>query len=179
MLNPNCWNIFANLVNFFNWLVGFVAVIRLSLTVWPGKQFEFRRFPCQTLKLSCIMATKSTSRMDTRLDILQCYIAQYQWNINLLFSIMFLFNPLKPISHTLLFSCRKFKCLQGVYFINVLHARCLYKSLFKAKMWLEKRLSYVKFALLKLMKLTTGVNFINVLPSQWNKVPNYVHYLFF
>jgi len=55
----------------FNWLVGFVAVIRLSLMVWPGKQLEFRRFPCQTVKLSRIMATKSTSRMDTQLDILQ------------------------------------------------------------------------------------------------------------
>ncbi len=72
VLNPNCWKIFAKLVDLFNWLVGFVNVKWLSLTVWPGKQLEFRRFPCQTVKLSRITATKPTSRMDTRLDILQC-----------------------------------------------------------------------------------------------------------
>ncbi len=83
MLNPNCWNVFANLVDLFNWLVGFVAVIRLSLTVWPGKQLEFRRFPCQPVKLSRIMATKPISRMDTQLDILQWCLSAMQCSLNI------------------------------------------------------------------------------------------------
>ncbi len=41
-------------------------------------------------------------------------------------------------------------------FINVLPTPFSYKSLFKAKLKAEKRLSYVKFARLTLMKLLTG-----------------------
>jgi len=50
------------------------------------------------------------------------------------------------------------RCLSrssGVNFINVLRAHFSYESSFKAKTYLEKRLSYVKFAGLTLMKLTT------------------------
>jgi len=46
------------------WLVGFVAVIRLSLTVWQGKHLNSSCLLGQTVKLSRIMATKPTSKLN-------------------------------------------------------------------------------------------------------------------
>jgi len=49
-----------------------------------------------------------------------------------------------------------FRLLLAVNFINVKHANFLYKSLFKAKMYLREWCSYEKFVRQTLMKLTLG-----------------------
>jgi hypothetical protein len=45
-------------------LVGFVAVIRLSLTVWQGKRLNSSCLPGQTVKLSHLTLTKPTSQLN-------------------------------------------------------------------------------------------------------------------
>jgi len=45
-------------------LVGFVAIIRLSLTVWQGKRLNSSCLQGQTVKLSHITATKPTSQLN-------------------------------------------------------------------------------------------------------------------
>jgi len=60
--------------------------------------------------------------------------------------------------------------IPGVHFTNIKHSRFFvrmsFRQLFSSFMYVEKQHSYVKFARLTLMKLTVGVNFINILCSR-------------
>jgi len=54
-------------------LVGFVALIRLSLTVWQGKRLNSSCLPGQPVKLSRITATKPKSQLNKSIRLAKTF----------------------------------------------------------------------------------------------------------